>query len=404
MADVKWIKITTDIFDDEKILMIESMPSADSIIVIWLKLLTFAGKQNNDGVFLMSNRIAYTDEMLACIFRRDVNLVRMALKAFEQFGMIEIIENVITIPNWNKHQTLDAYEKKKERDRLYQQERRAAQKALVAGTNIPATELPKEDWKKVLSDFNHQCAYCGSETGLEQEHIVPMKKGGKYELGNIVPACRHCNASKGDRYLIEWYPLSDVFNPDRLHHILTYMKSYDKSSDKSCDKSSDIVVSDKEEDKEKELERDSNKNSARQPSKADVDSFFESVWNLYPVKKGKGQVSDTKRKVLFKIGYDNLERAINRYLTELKKDASWRKPQNGSTFFNSGYVDYLDENYAPDQTVMGGRTEKLPEWFGRRELDDDERLAIQRMMSEDKDNDFQDEAEQLKRELQAAYG
>lgn len=131
MADVKWIKITTDIFDDEKMLMIESMPSADSIIVIWFKLLTFAGKQNNDGVFMMSNRIAYTDEMLASIFRREVNTIRLALNTFQQFGMIEIVEDVITIPNWNKHQTLDAYEKKKERDRLYQQERRRRQKALI---------------------------------------------------------------------------------------------------------------------------------------------------------------------------------------------------------------------------------------------------------------------------------
>jgi hypothetical protein len=103
-----------------------------------------------------------------------------------------------------------------------------------------------------------------------------------------------------------------------------------------------------EEDKEKEEEKEiDKKNSAKQPSKADVDSFFESVWKLYPEKKGKGQVSDAKRKVLFKIGYDQMERAINRYLTELKKDASWRKPQNGSTLFNSGYVDYLDENYVP---------------------------------------------------------
>ena len=156
-----------------------------------------------------------------------------------------------------------------------------------------------------------------------------------------------------------------------------------------------------EEDIEKELDKEiDKKNSAKQPSKADVDAFFESVWNLYPVKKGKGQVSDTKRKVLYKIGYENLERAINRYLTELKKDASWRKPQNGSTFFNSGYLDYLDENYAPDQTVMGGRTEKLPEWFGRRELDDDEKAAIQRMMSKDD----QEEAEQLRRELQESFG
>jgi uncharacterized phage protein (TIGR02220 family)/predicted phage replisome organizer len=140
MADVKWIKITTDIFDDEKILLIESMPSADSIIVIWFKLLTFAGKQNNDGVFMMSNRIAYTDEMLASIFRRDINTVRMALNAFVQFGMIEVIDNVITIPNWNKHQTLDAYEKKKARDRLYQAERRANQKALIQKSSDTSTD------------------------------------------------------------------------------------------------------------------------------------------------------------------------------------------------------------------------------------------------------------------------
>lgn len=131
MADVKWIKITTDIFDDEKILLIETLPSADTIIVIWFKLLTLAGKQNNDGVFLMSNRIAYTDEMLAQIFRRDLNTIRLALNTFEKFGMIEIIDNVITIPNWNKHQTLDAYEKKKERDRKYQAERRLKQRACI---------------------------------------------------------------------------------------------------------------------------------------------------------------------------------------------------------------------------------------------------------------------------------
>ena len=131
-SDVKWIKITTDIFDDEKILLIESLPAADSIIVIWFKLLTFAGKQNNDGVFLMSNRIAYTDEMLASIFRRNINDIRLALTTFQNYGMIEIVDNVITIPNWGKHQTLDAYEKKKKRDRERIAKKRAEQKALIA--------------------------------------------------------------------------------------------------------------------------------------------------------------------------------------------------------------------------------------------------------------------------------
>ena len=85
MADVKWIKIVTDIFDDEKMLLIESMPSADSIIVIWFKLLCLAGKNNNSGVFLLNDKIAYTDEMLSTIFRRDVNTVRLALKSFELY-------------------------------------------------------------------------------------------------------------------------------------------------------------------------------------------------------------------------------------------------------------------------------------------------------------------------------
>lgn len=131
MGAVKWIKIVTDIFDDEKMLLIESLPGADSIIVIWFKLLCLAGKNNNSGVFLLNDRIPYTDEMLATIFRREVNTVRFALKTFSDFGMIELIDNVITIPNWSKHQTLDAYEKRKERDRLYQREKRAKQKLLI---------------------------------------------------------------------------------------------------------------------------------------------------------------------------------------------------------------------------------------------------------------------------------
>ena len=61
---LKWIKIVTDIFDDEKILLIEQLPDADSVIVIWFKLLCLAGKQNNGGVFIMNNRVPYTLQML----------------------------------------------------------------------------------------------------------------------------------------------------------------------------------------------------------------------------------------------------------------------------------------------------------------------------------------------------
>ena len=83
----------------------------------------------------------------------------------------------------------------------------------------------------------------------------------------------------------------------------------------------------------------------------DAAALFERLWKLYPCKKGKGQVSDTQKKRLLAIGEPALVKAIERYSSELQKDAGWRKPQNGSTFFNSGYMDYLDGNFVPDKST-----------------------------------------------------
>lgn len=88
----------------------------------------------------------------------------------------------------------------------------------------------------------------------------------------------------------------------------------------------------------------SKENCEKSNKKAFIDCF-ERLWKQYPNKRGKGQVSDTKKKTLYEIGEEKIERALKRYLDDLSKDSSWRKPQNGSIFFNSGYVDYLDENY-----------------------------------------------------------
>ena len=139
MADVKWIKITTDIFDDEKILLIESLPDAYAIIVVWFKLLCLAGKQNNSGVFMMSNQIAYTDKMLATIFKMKETTVQLALKTFQEFGMVEVVEGVITIPNWEKHQSLDKLALAKEQTRARVARHREKQK-MIAEKECNVTE------------------------------------------------------------------------------------------------------------------------------------------------------------------------------------------------------------------------------------------------------------------------
>lgn len=177
MAEVKWIKIATDIFDDEKILLIEALPDAYAIITVWFKLLCLAGKKNNGGVFLMNDKIHYTDKMLATIFRMNESTVKLALNAFEQFKMIEIVEGIITIPNWNKHQTLDAYERKKERDRLYQEERRAKQRALIEKSSdkssertsdVAVSDIDKEDKEKdnnIYVPYKEIITYLNEKTG-----------------------------------------------------------------------------------------------------------------------------------------------------------------------------------------------------------------------------------------------
>lgn len=231
MAEIKWIKIVTDIFDDEKILLIESLPSADSIIVIWFKLLCLAGKNNNDGVFMLNDKIAYTDEMLATIFRRDVNTVRLALSTFEQYGMVEIINNVITIPNWDKHQTLDAYEKKKERDRVYQQKRREKQKLLVQGKEssdnqtTPSSDVAvsdKEEDKERDIDIEEDI-YSISKDILVPKNLVPIvEKWNSLNLSKI-------NSIKGNRLKllnarIKEYGKDEVLNAIEMISKSSFLK------------------------------------------------------------------------------------------------------------------------------------------------------------------------------------
>lgn len=175
MSEIKWIKITTDIFDDEKICLIDALPDHDAILVIWFKILALAGKHNRNGLLMMSDKVHYTDEMLATIFRRPLNTVRMALGIFEQFEMVEIIDGVITLPNWEKHQNIDRMEKIKEQTRKRVARHREKQKELAIGnvtcnvtvTESNATEEEREKNKNRLDKDKNITTTSNSENILE---------------------------------------------------------------------------------------------------------------------------------------------------------------------------------------------------------------------------------------------
>ncbi|MGA4710026.1 phage replisome organizer N-terminal domain-containing protein [Bacillus safensis] len=185
MGEVKWVKLSTQMFDDEKIKLIEQMPESDTLLIIWVKLLAQAGKTNASGFIYLSENVPYTDEMLAHIFGRPLGIVRMALDTFRKFGMIEINDqNFISICNWEKHQNLDALEKIREQNRLRKQKQRKklslaepknnmSRDVTINVTASHATDIDKElDKDKELKDI-----LSGNPTDdpKTQESEIPFK-------------------------------------------------------------------------------------------------------------------------------------------------------------------------------------------------------------------------------------
>lgn len=145
MAEVKWIKMSTDIFDNRKIRQIECLPDGDAIIVIWVKLLCLAGSINDSGMIYFTKEIPYTDQMLATQFNRPMATIKLALTTFEQFGMVEVIDNILCISNWEKYQNVDRLQEIREYNRLAKQKSRAKQKLLQDVNDMSMTCQPCHD-------------------------------------------------------------------------------------------------------------------------------------------------------------------------------------------------------------------------------------------------------------------
>ena len=140
MAEIKWIKITTSIFDDEAIKVIEQMPEGDAILVIWFKLLVQAGIINDSGLVYFKKDIPYTEDMLAIVFHKPVTLIRLALTTFEKFGMIEIADNkTILVRNWEKHQNIETLDIIREQTRKRVKKYREKQKMLICNEKCNVT-------------------------------------------------------------------------------------------------------------------------------------------------------------------------------------------------------------------------------------------------------------------------
>lgn len=106
----------------------------------------------------------------------------------------------------------------------YKNERRRSIKSLLP------SNLNSHQWKNIKLHFKNKCAYCGKELPLEQEHFIPLSKGGEYTINNIIPACKSCNCSKRNTDFFEWYPNQKFYSKIREKKILKYLnyKNYNQ--------------------------------------------------------------------------------------------------------------------------------------------------------------------------------
>jgi predicted phage replisome organizer len=165
MAEVKWVKLTTDMFDNRKVKYLRKLPDGNNIVLIWVMLLTMAGRCNSGGMIFLTENVPYTPKMLADELDFEENTVILALNALENLDMIVTDNGFFTIAGWEEYQNIEGMDKIREQNRLRQAKFKQKQKLLAGNVtdNVTVTlgnaleeeiEEDKEEDKEYHS-FNH---------------------------------------------------------------------------------------------------------------------------------------------------------------------------------------------------------------------------------------------------------
>lgn len=165
MAEIKWIKLTTDMFDNRKVKFLRKLPDGNNIVLIWVMLLTMAGRCNAGGMIFLTENIPYTPKMLADELGFEENTVQLALAALENIGMVTSTHGHFAIAGWEEHQNVEGMEKVREQNRLRQKRWYDKQKALPNATpnailtppNAPDKEEDKEEDKEKEKNKSISC-------------------------------------------------------------------------------------------------------------------------------------------------------------------------------------------------------------------------------------------------------
>ena len=190
MAQVKWVKITTDMFDNRKIKHLRKLPDGNNIVLIWVMLLTMAGRCNAGGMIFLTENIPYTTKMLADELGFEENTVKLAIGALEQLNMVQTDNGYFTIAGWEEYQNIEGMDRIREQNRLRKaaQRLRTKQNALpessrdshVTVTQCHATD--KEEDLRIKKEEG-ECMECGADAPTPPSSDKKTAKAVKHKYG-----------------------------------------------------------------------------------------------------------------------------------------------------------------------------------------------------------------------------
>lgn len=183
MSEVKWIKIYIDMFDKRKIKKIRRLPAGNDILLIWIMLLSIAGKCNAGGMIYITESVPFTEEDLADELGFEINTIRLAMKAFEEYDMISTCDGFININGWEEYQNTDRLSELREYNRLAKQKSREKQKLLKDVNDMSMTsqscqdteEDKEEDKEKEYHSIIHSIGEAGEEA--RRKYLGGIGKG-----------------------------------------------------------------------------------------------------------------------------------------------------------------------------------------------------------------------------------
>lgn len=138
MASLKWVKISTTIVSDSKMITLQDSPQGKRLLLLWILLLCLAGELNQGGFFIEENK-PYTIKKFKKHVNETTNFLNYSFKIFIDLGLLGKDENTYYIVNWDKHQSEDKLEKIREKDRI--RKREAYRKAKEFSSEFSAENL-----------------------------------------------------------------------------------------------------------------------------------------------------------------------------------------------------------------------------------------------------------------------